>query len=156
MEMTINEFLKNPMSTENDCFGFFDWFCRDKSLKNKMLALKGKVAFLVKSGVINGDENYVIFKNNCPMEGELYDDLRVIDIETDEMVCGLAPKLGYNNREMKGKCEFWTFDDEGSVVETLYDNYKEFKAAVKNGEVTANKGHLTLDDEVVDLNVEKW
>ena len=135
MEMTINEFLKNPMATENDCFGFFDWFCRDKSLKNKMLALKGKVAFLVKSGVIDGDKNYVIFKNNCPCDGELYDDLRVIDIETDEMICGLAPKLGYNTPTKKGKCEFWTFDDEGTPVETLFKNYKEFKAAVKNGEV---------------------
>ena len=154
MELTINEFLANPMATENDCFGFFDWFCRDKSLKRKMLALKPKVAFLVKSGVIDGDKNYVIFKNNCPCEGELYDDLRVVDIETDEMVCGLAPKLGY--RSTKGKCEFWTFDNEGKLVETLYDSYKEFKAAVKNGDVTANTGHLTLDDEVVDLNEVKW
>ena len=133
MNMTINEFLANPMATENDCYGFFDWFCRDKSLKNKMLALKGKVAFLVKSGVIDGDKNYVIFKNNCPFDGELYDDFRVIDIETDEMICGVAPNVGH--KSMKGKCEFWTFDDEGTPVETLYNSYKEFKTAVKNGEV---------------------
>jgi hypothetical protein len=135
MNMTINEFLANPMATEDDCFGFFDWFCRNKSLKNKMLALKGKVAFLVKSGVIDGDKNYVIFKNNCPGWGELYDDFRVIDIETDEMVCGLAPKLGYDNPAKKGKCEFWTFDKDRNLVEKLFDNYKAFKAAVKNGEV---------------------
>ena len=153
--MTINEFLADPVgTTENDCYGFFDWFCRDKGLKSRMLKLKGRVAYLVKMGVIDGDKNYVIFKNNCPGMGDLYDDFRIIDIETDEMICGLAPSLGYTHA--KGKCEFWTFDDEGNVVETLYDNYKEFKAAVKNGEVTANKGHLTLDDEVVDLNVEKW
>lgn len=133
--MTINEFLANPMATENDCFGFFDWFCRDKSLKNKMLALKGKVAFLVKSGLIDGDKNYVIFKNNCPGMGDLYDDLRVIDIETDEMICGLAPKLGYDNPETRGKCEFWTIDEDGRLYEFLYNNYKEFKTAVKNGEV---------------------
>lgn len=136
MNMSINEFLANPMATENDCFGFFDWFCRDKSLKRKMLALKGKVAFLVKSGLIDGDKNYVIFKNNCPGYGELYDDLRVIDIETDEMVCGLAPKLGYDEPKYKGKCEFWTFDDEGKLVEKYFDNYKTFKAAVKSGKVT--------------------
>ena len=136
MNMTINEFLANPMATENDCFGFFDWFCRDKSLKNKMLGLKGKVAFLVKSGVIDGDKNYVFFKNNCPFDGELYDDFRVCDMETGEMICGLAPKLGYNNPEMKGKCEFWSFAEDGTLLEFLYDDYRAFKTAVKNGKVS--------------------
>ena len=64
MDMTINEFLANPLATENDCFGFFDWFCRDKGLKSRMLKIKGKIAFLVKSGVIDGDKNRVILKNN--------------------------------------------------------------------------------------------
>lgn len=136
MNMTINEFLANPMATEKDCFGFFDWFCRDKSLKNKMKLLKGKVSFLVKSGLIDGDKNRVIFKNNCPGMGDLYDDLRVIDIETDEMVCGLAPKLGYDAPHLRGKCEFWTFDKDRNLVEKIFDNYKAFKTAVKNGEVT--------------------
>jgi hypothetical protein len=134
MDMTINEFLANPMATENDCFGFFDWFCRDGSLKNKMLGLKGKVAFLVKSGVIDGDKNRVIFKNNCPGMGDLYDDFRVIDIETDEMICGLAPSMGHDH--IKGKCEFWKFDENGKVMEFMFENYKTFKNAVKNGEIT--------------------
>lgn len=155
MNITINEFLADPVGTTKDeYFGFFDWFCRERGLMSRMLKLKGRIAYLVKMGVIDGDKNYVILKNNCPLDGELYDDFRVIDIETDEMVCGLAPSLGYNSR--KGVCEFWTFDDEGELVETFYDNYKEFKAAVKNGEVTANRGHLTSDDEVVDLNEVKW
>lgn len=134
MDMTINEFLANPLATENDCFGFFDWFCRDKGLKSRMLKIKGKIAFLVKSGVIDGDKNRVILKNNCPYDGDLYDDFRVIDIETDEMICGLAPSLGYNH--MKGKCEFWKFDKDGELMEFMFENYKTFKNAVKNGEIT--------------------
>ena len=134
MDMTINEFLANPLATENDCFGFFDWFCRDKGLKSRMLKMKGKIAFLVKSGVIDGDKNRVILKNNCPFDGDLYDDFRVIDIETDEMICGLAPSLGYNH--MKGKCEFWKFDKDGELMEFMFENYKTFKNAVKNGEIT--------------------
>ena len=134
MDMTINEFLANPLATENDCFGFFDWFCRDNGLKSRMLKMKGKIAFLVKSGVIDGDKNRVILKNNCPYDGELYDDFRVIDIETDEMICGLAPSLGYNH--MKGKCEFWKFDAEGKLMEFMFEDYKTFKNAVKNGEIT--------------------
>jgi len=134
MDMTINEFLANPLATENDCFGFFDWFCRDKGLKSRMLKMKGKIAFLVKSGVIDGDKNRVILKNNCPYDGDLYDDFRVIDIETDEMICGLAPSLGYTH--MKGKCEFWKFDKDGELMEFMFENYKTFKNAVKNGEIT--------------------
>ena len=134
MDMTINEFLANPLATENDCFGFFDWFCRDKGLKSRMLKIKGKIAFLVKSGVIDGDKNRVILKNNCPYDGDLYDDFRVIDIETDEIICGLAPSLGYNH--MKGKCEFWKFDKDGELMEFMFENYKTFKNAVKNGEIT--------------------
>jgi hypothetical protein len=134
MDMTINEFLANPLATENDCFGFFDWFCRDKGLKSRMLKIKGKISFLVKSGVIDGDKNRVILKNNCPYDGDLYDDFRVIDIETDEMICGLAPSLGYTH--MKGKCEFWKFDKDGELMEFMFENYKTFKNAVKNGEIT--------------------
>jgi len=132
--ITINEFLADPLATENDCYLFFDWFCRDKSLKNRMLKLKGKLSFLVKSGLVGGDRHTAIFKNNCPFHGELYDDLRVIDIETDEMVCGLAPSLGYWSK--KGQCEFWTFDENRVLVERLFRNYQAFKEAVKRGEVT--------------------
>lgn len=137
MNMTINEFLANPLATENDCFGFFDWFCRDNGLKSRMLKLKGRVAYLVKMGVIDGDKNYVIFKNNCPGVGSLYDDFRVIDIETDEMICGVAPSLGYDH--LKGKCEFWKFEEKDGkreLVEFMFKDYKTFKNAVKNGEIT--------------------
>jgi hypothetical protein len=89
--------------------------------------------FLVENNVINGNTTRVIFKNNCPFDGNLYDDLRVIDIESDEMIMGVAPKLGYEG--MKGKCEFWKFDEDRNVVQTTFDNVKAFKAAVKNGEV---------------------
>ena len=42
MNITINEFLADPVgTTENDCFGFFDWFCTDRGLKSRMLKLKG-------------------------------------------------------------------------------------------------------------------
>ena len=134
MEMTINQFLANPMAVEDYTWRFFDWFCTDRGLKNRMMKLKGKVAFLVKSGLIDGDTHYVIFKNNCPCDGDLYDDLRVVSIDTDEIVCGLAPSVGYSNK--KGHCEFWTFDEDGCAVEQNFSNYKSFKEAVKSGQVT--------------------
>ena len=50
------------------------------------------------------------------------------------MICGLAPSLGYNH--MNGKCEFWKFDKDGEVMEFMFKDYKTFKNAVKNGEIT--------------------
>ena len=47
MEISINEFLADPLATEDNCFNFFDWFCRDEALKNRMLSLKGKVSSLL-------------------------------------------------------------------------------------------------------------
>jgi hypothetical protein len=134
-EITINEFIANPFPTVDE-YGaglFFDWFCREKSLRNKALGMIPMLKFLVENNVINGNTTRVIFKNNCPFDGNLYDDLRVIDIESDEMIMGVAPKLGYEG--MKGKCEFWKFDEDRNVVQTTFDNVKAFKAAVKNGEV---------------------
>jgi len=135
MEISINEFLADPLATEDNSFNFYDWFCRDKALKNRMLSLKGKVSFLVKSGLINGDTNYVEFKNNCPVYGDLYDDIRISRIEDDAYICGLAPKLGYDDPDLKGKCSFWSFSASGDLVESYFRNYKEFKNAVRNGEV---------------------
>ena len=39
MEISINEFLADPLATEDNCFNF-DWFCRDEAIKNRMLSLK--------------------------------------------------------------------------------------------------------------------
>jgi len=140
MEISINEFLADPLATKDDCFNFYDWFCRDESLKNRMLSLKGKVSFLVKSGLIDGNTHYVWFKNNCPAYGDLYDDIRISRIEDDGYICGLAPKLGYDDSHLKGKCSFWSFSASGDLVEKIFSNYREFKTAVRNGEVRVEGG----------------
>lgn len=137
-EITINEFIANPFPTVEE-YGaglFFDWFCRDRSLKNKALNFIPMLKLLVNNNVIDGDKTRVIFKNNCPAMGDLYDDLRVIDIESDKMIMGVAPKLGYDAPDLRGKCEFWNFNEEGEVVQTTYNNVSEFKKAVKAGKVS--------------------
>ena len=130
---TVNQFLSDPINNSDSCFNFFDWFCRDKSLKNRMLKLKSKLAFLVKCKIIDGDKTYVLFKNNCPCDGDLYDDLRIIDIESDEMICGLAPSVGYTNK--KGACEFWSYNDTGVLIEQSFDSYKLFQVKALAGEI---------------------
>lgn len=47
--------------------GWWDWFCKDTSLRNKTYKM-GKIIIQINSGgKIDLDNNYVWFKNNCPL-----------------------------------------------------------------------------------------
>jgi hypothetical protein len=54
---------------------------------------------------IDIDKTYVFFKNNCPGYGSLYDDFRICDIESGDVIYTVAPSLGYPKR--KGEAEIW-------------------------------------------------
>ena len=90
----IRQFLKNfdegkyddpSRSTQIDA-GWYDWFCKDSSLKNKTVKLTKKLKQIVNSEKINQDTMYVFFKNNCPMVGSLYDDFRICNLESGEVI----------------------------------------------------------------------
>ena len=66
--------------------GWYDWFCKDSSLANKTKRM-GNIIKQFKDGrKIDLDLHYVWFKNNCPLDGSLYDDFRIGEIETNEIV----------------------------------------------------------------------
>ena len=90
MEISINEFLADPLATEDNCFNF-DWFCRDEALKNRMLSLKGKV-FPVKSGLID-DTHYVEFKTTARLMA-IFTTIFVSHVLKTMDTFALAPKLG--------------------------------------------------------------
>ena len=48
------------------------------------------------------DSTYVFFKNNCPFDGPLYDDFRICDIESGNVLYTVTPKSGHT-----GKAELW-------------------------------------------------
>lgn len=69
--------------------GWYDWFCDDSALVGKTRRLGKVVAQIKDGGKVDLDKNRVIFKNNCPMVGPLYDDIRIGDDEGNLFVIAL-------------------------------------------------------------------
>lgn len=90
--------------------GWYDWFCRDTSLAAKTQKLGKKVLQLMKSEKIDIQKNYVWFKNNCPCWGNLYDDLRIADMETGNVIYTIIPSNGHTAN--KGVAEVWGRENE--------------------------------------------
>lgn len=95
------DFDLNDRKTQIEA-GWYDWFCRDTSLAAKTQNLGKKVLRVMKSSKIDIEKNYVFFKNNCPMRGSLYDDFRICDIETGNVIYTVVPRCTHS-----GKAEVW-------------------------------------------------
>ncbi len=77
-----DEFNK-PDTTTQIKAGWFDWFCRDLSLANKTIKMGNIIKQIKAGGKVDLETSYVWFKNNCPLNGPLYDDFRIADIENN-------------------------------------------------------------------------
>ena len=121
--------VTNALNGELDsCSNFYDWFCKDSSLEGKAKTLLKKVEFLVNQGLINPDKTEVWFKNNCPIDGSLYDDIRFNDIDGNYLG-GICPRSGH---KVKEKCSIWFVNPYSN--KTIL-NWNEFKKEVKNNEM---------------------
>lgn len=102
-------------------FGFYDWFCKDSSLERKSKSLVSKLKrFLKVNPTLDLDKHYVFFKNNCPFNGPLYDDFRIIDSETGQVRYTVVPKCGHS-----GKAEIWGYGPSGFECLGSKETYKE-------------------------------
>lgn len=63
--------------------GWYDWFCKDTSLANKTKKMGNIINQIKVGGKVDLENSYVWFKNNCPLNGPLYDDFRIADIENN-------------------------------------------------------------------------
>ena len=79
--------------------GWYDWFCKDSSLARKTAKI-GKIISRIKyGGKVKVHSWYVWFKNNCPLDGPLYDDFRFADLETGEVQFTIQIDCCWNNHK---------------------------------------------------------
>ncbi len=109
---------------ESECYNFYDWFCKDSSLKAKAKRLYNATAKFVKKFEIDTNKHYVFFKNNCPMSGNLYDSFSICDIESGDVVYWVTPKSGHTGMaEICGKSnDFKEPIYSGFTISEIYKN----------------------------------
>ena len=111
---------------ENAKEPWWDWFCRDSSLAGKTQKLGPKVKRIARSPKINPEKTYTFFKNNCPLYGSLYDDFRICDIETRDVIFTIIPACGHDSS--KGQSRVWGLDDSGQWNELVKGSWKDVLA----------------------------
>ena len=131
MKTSIKNFLEDPVNNSDKFSNYFDWFCNTNSLENKMKKLLPKIKFLVKVGILDEDETYCWFKNNCPASGPLYDDIRISDLSSENnYLGGFWTKTGHN---VEDKCAIWFYEND-EFVTLNFKNWSEFKKELKNNQ----------------------
>jgi len=117
-------YLDSYGNENSGCYNFYDWFCNDYALKAKADKLFKQVKRWVKFRNTDTEKVYVFFKNNCPMSGPLYDDFRICDIETGDVIWTVTPKCGHS-----GEAEVWgrenNFNGPISVGQNMNKIYKQ-------------------------------
>lgn len=103
------------------CWNFYDWFCNDSALQAKAVRLMKKVIKFVKANPdLDLDTHHVWFKNNCPMVGPLYDDIRITQNFGDEVnYYVIIPKSGHT-----GKAELYKYPEYNNPIKTG-DTFKD-------------------------------
>jgi hypothetical protein len=91
------QIMESDGRIDSGCYNFYDWFCKDTSLENKAKRLFGNLkTFVKRNPQIDLDKHYVFFKNNCTGGGRLYDDFRICDIESGDVIWNVTPRSGHS------------------------------------------------------------
>ena len=116
----LGTFERPDKRTQIDA-GWYDWFCKDTSLAGKTKRLGSIVKQVKDGGKIDLDNYYVCFKNNCPLNGPLFDDFRFAKLEDGEVQFTIQVNCCWNNNK------FTVYGRKNEFKEPLFrtDSQKE-------------------------------
>ncbi len=120
----LNEYESQDVKTQIKA-GWYDWFCKDSSLVKKTKRMGNIISKLREGGKVNFKNWYVWFKNNCPLNGPLYDDFRFADLETGEVQFTIQLDCCWNQKKytVYGRTPDGEFHSDEPLFET--DSVKE-------------------------------
>ena len=100
--------------------GWYDWFCKDSSLANKTKKMGNIIKQVKRGGKVDLENWYVWFKNNCPLNGPLYDDFRFADLETGEVQFTIQLDCCWNKKKyvVYGRTPDGEFHSDEPLFET--------------------------------------
>lgn len=119
-KINVNEWLANfksgkynykDLDTQIEA-GWFDWFCCDRNLHGRLIKMASKVKKFVETNnklpiserKFNPETSYVFFKNNQPMSGGTYDDFRICDMKSGNVIFTVvAGRIKTNTRYPIGR-----------------------------------------------------
>ena len=115
----LNEYESQDVKTQIKA-GWYDWFCKDSSLARKTQRMGNIISKLREGGKVNFKNWYVWFKNNCPLNGPLYDDFRFADLETGEVQFTIQLDCCWNKKKyaVYGRTPDGEFHSDEPLFET--------------------------------------
>ena len=96
--------------------GWYDWFCKDTSLANKTKRMGQIVKQIKDGGKVDLDNYYVWFKNNCPLNGPLFDDFGFAKKEEGEVQLTIQLNCCWN------KHKFTVYGRRNEFKEPLFES----------------------------------
>ena len=125
LKQWIDEFLNGNFDKEDVktqiLAGWYDWFCKDSSLKNKTKKMGNIIKQIKAGGKVNLKDWYVWFKNNCPLNGPLYDDFRFARLDTGDVQLTIQINCCWNEHRFSvwgRRTEDADFEHDKALFET--------------------------------------
>ena len=110
----VGFYESNDLNTQVKA-GWYDWFCKDTSLAGKTNRIGNIIKKITRGGKIDICKSYVWFKNNCPLKGPLYDDFRISDIETGDVLFTTQIDCPFNHYK------YTVFGTKNDFVKPLFE-----------------------------------